>query len=497
MAAKPDLTRLTTTMYRDGDAPGAQRLAEELLRSHPRSLEARAILGQALAAQLKHDEARTQLLKALKQAPKNPQVLCLLGELAMNTGSYRDAIGYFEKAGKHQPDLVPAIAGKAETYLRMGKPEQARRVLERQRIEPRDPRHVPLCKPLITALLRLGEADAAAALAEDMMPLDPSLPLEHRRAILFARGKALLDANRIDDAFEAFREANDTVAGRWAAQRDDQSALQQRLIDTLDRTALDSMPRADLDASNVVLIVGLPRCGSTLTEQVIDAHPSAHGVGESPAMPALVQSMQDRFGLSAPWPNCHEALSADQLTDLGRRYLDAVTDGVGPDRIVVDKQLGNFMNLGLAQSMLPGVRVIHCLRHPMDLGLSTWTNKFPPDQCIWSDSLEDIADAWHRYVALMRHWETHCSLPLLTVRYEGLVQDLEGHARTILDFCGLTWDDRCLRFWESKRTVLTLSQDQVRQPIYTTASGRHEAWGAHLAPLRNALGDAVSDYERT
>ena len=497
MAAKPDLTRLTNLMYRDGDAPGAQRAAEEILRAHPRSLEARAILGQALAAQLKHDEARTQLLKVLKQAPKNPQVLCLLGELAMNTGSYRDAIGYFEKAAKHQPDSVAAIAGKAETYLRRGKPEQARRVLERQGIQPGDPRHAPLCKTLITALLRLDEAEAAVALAEEMMPLPAALPLEHRRAILFVRGKAMLDAGRIDDAFDAFHEANGTVAGRWAAQRDDEASLQRRLMETLDRDALDAMPEPDIDASNIVLIVGLPRCGSTLTEQIIDAHPSAHGVGESQAMPLLARTVQERTGASAPWPICHSELSADQLADLGRSYLDAVTAGVGSDRIIVDKQLGNFLNLGLAQAMLPGVRVIHCLRHPMDLGLSTWTNKFPPDQCVWSDSLEDIGDTWHRYTDLMRHWESNCTMPMLTVRYEELVEDLEKHARTILNFCDLAWDDRCLRFWESKRTVLTLSQDQVRQPIYTTASGRHAAWGNHLDPLRNALGDAVSDYERT
>lgn len=496
MATGPDLSLLAATMYRDGDAPAAQRLAEQILQSHPRSVDARAILGHALAAQLKHDEARTQLLKALKQDPKNHQILSLLGELSMNTGRYRDAIGFFDKAAKHSPGDVSAIAGKAETYLRMGKPEQARRVLDAVDIQPRDPRHVPLCKTKASALLRLDDAAAAADLLEQMRPLDPSVPLEHRRAILFMWGKALLEAGRIEDAYAAYREANETVAGRWSQQRDLEAAHQQELIRLLDRSTLDSMPRPDIDASNIVLIVGLPRCGSTLTEQIIDAHPDAYGVGESLCLPELVNTMHERFGLSSRWPMCMNELTADQLGELARAYIDFITAKSGTARVIVDKQLGNFINLGLAGVMLPGVKVIHCMRHPMDLGLSTWTNKFPPGQCAWSDSLEDIADTWHRYTALMRHWEAHCDMPLLKVRYESLVQDLEEHARSILEFCGLEWDPRCLRFWESKRTVLTLSQDQVRQPIYTKASGRHAAWGARLEPLRTALGDAIEQYEQ-
>ena len=178
---------------------------------------------------------------------------------------------------------------------------------------------------MANALLRLDDAAAAADLLEQMLPLDASVPLEHRRAILFMRGKALLESGRLEDAYTAYREANETVAGRWAGQRDLEAAHQQELIRLLDRPALDSLPRPDIDASNIVLIVGLPRCGSTLTEQIIDAHPDAYGVGESLCMPELVNTMHERFGLSAPWPACRGELTADQLGELARFYIDFIS----------------------------------------------------------------------------------------------------------------------------------------------------------------------------
>jgi len=488
------IKQLAHMMYAVGNAPRAQEMAEEFLQKQPNNTTVRAILGHSLSSQLKHEEAHVQIIRILKDEPRNPEFLTLLAELSMNTGRYRDALGQYDKALKYQPDFDPAIGGKAETYHRMGKPKQALRVLKAAGVHV-DKKNAPtMSAALAKALIRTGQAEDAITMLEHLLPLDPKIPLEQQRTLLFSLASALMKLERFDEAFDAFTRANGLVAGRWDPAREIERHEQIR--STLTRQRLEVAPKPDIDASNIVLIVGLPRCGSTLTEQIIDAHPLAHGVGESNRLPEIANSIQDRFTFEEPWPLCQNSMSADHLLELARDYIDHLSFKAGGAQLLIDKQLGNFSFLGLAQIMLPGAKVIHCRRHPMDLGLSTWTNRFAPGQCAWSDTMEDIAATWHRYESLMDHWRDNCDMPMLEIRYEDLVEDTEALARRAIEFCGLEWDPACLRFWETKRTVLTLSMDQVRQPIYTQARGRHAAWGARLEPLRAALGPAIDRYEQ-
>ncbi|MDG2201656.1 MAG: sulfotransferase [Phycisphaerales bacterium] len=494
MASNEDISQITEMLYAVGNAPRAQEMAEEFLQKHPNHTTVRAILGHSLASQLKHEEAHVQIIRILKDEPRNPKFLTLLAELSMNTGRYRDALGQYDKALKYLPDFDAAIGGKAETYLRMGKPKQALRVLKAAGVAVDKLNQPSMSKTMADAFIRTGQEEEAITLLEHMLPLDPKIPLEQRRALLFSLATAFMKLERFDEAFDAFINANGLVAGRWTPDREIERHEHAR--STVTRQRLEAVPKPDIDASNIVLIVGLPRCGSTLTEQIIDAHPLAHGAGESTKLPEIANSIQDRFNLEKPWPLCLDSMTSDQLTELARDYIDHLSFKAGGARLLVDKQLGNFNWLDLIQVMLPGAKVIHCMRHPMDLGLSNWTNRFAAGQCAWSDTLEDIAGTWHRYEALMDHWRDVCTMPMLEIRYEDLVADTEGLARSIIEFCGLEWDPACLRFWETKRTVLTLSQDQVRQPIYTRARGRHAAWGDRLAPLRAALGPSIDHYEQ-
>ena len=154
------------------------------------------------------------------------------------------------------------------------------------------------------------------------------------------------------------------------------------------------------------------------------------------------------------------------------------------------------MHLGLIALLFPKARVIHCQRHPMDLGVTCWMQKLPPGTNPWAASLEAIGATYRLAESLMDHWKQVLDIPILEVRYEHLVEDLGGQVRQILEFCDLEFDPICLRFWETGRTVLTLSSDQVRKPIYASSVGRHVAWGDHLTPLREALGEAIERYEQ-
>tara|TARA_B100001059_G_scaffold148921_1_gene148722 strand:+ start:7604 stop:9109 length:1506 start_codon:yes stop_codon:yes gene_type:complete len=494
MAMNPEVQKIAHVMYRAGNPPEAQKMAESYLAKHPNDAIARGILGQALAAQLKPTEARIQLMKALKRQPKNSQILCALGEVSMNTGNYRDALAKFDKSLKYSPGFPAALSGKMETYLRLHKIPDAIRVFEQSGTVIDGNASPDVIRTLTRARLRNGETEAALDTIRLSLPLKDGIPSEHRRSILFLQGECLMKLKRHQEAFESYKQANEVYGRRWNPQSEIDFVEESMELLTSER--IQRMPKSDVDASGIVLIVGLPRCGSTLTEQIIDAHPMACGVGESTKLPELANLMHERFGHDRKWPGNIDALTRDQLVQLGRDYMDHISTNTGNAKCIVDKQLGNFMSLGLIEAMLPGARVIHCTRHPMDLGLSVWTNLFAPGQIAWGDHLDDIGHTWNRYRKLMSHWDANCSMPRMDVHYERLVEETERYAREIIQFCGLEWDPVCLRFWESKRTVLTLSQNQVNKPIYSGSVARHAAWGGLLDPLRGALGPAIDDYEQ-
>ena len=256
-----------------------------------------------------------------------------------------------------------------------------------------------------------------------------------------------------------------------------------------------TLTRSDLEDDSPIFVVGLLRTGSTLTEQIIDAHPRAAGLGELESMPMAATKLASLGDSRHSWPAGLEQVTTAELNAVAADYL-AETRRRAPRAVRrVDKQLGNFGLLGLVAMLFPKARIIHCRRHPLDAGLSCWTRKFAPGTNGWANTMEGIAEFHRESEAWMDHWREVLPLPVLEVRYEHLVADLDGEARRIIDFCGLDWDDRCLRFWETGRTVLTLSADQVRQPLYDRSVGRHARWGASLDPLRSALSDAIARYE--
>ncbi|MBT4768150.1 MAG: sulfotransferase, partial [Phycisphaerae bacterium] len=240
----------------------------------------------------------------------------------------------------------------------------------------------------------------------------------------------------------------------------------------------------DCSSDRPIFVVGLPRCGSTLVEQIIDAHPDATGVGEIETLAELVVGMSSMLGMKLPWHELLQEVNEQGLTSIADAYLADLTARAPEGSRVVDKQLGNFVHAGLISLLFPNARIIHCTRDPLDLGLSIWTQKLPPGTNAYASDLAAIGATWRYAQDLMAHWDVVLDYPILEVSYEALVDDLEGQIRRLLEFCDLPFDERCQRFWETGRTVLTLSSDQVRKPIYTSSVGRHKPWGALLDPLR-------------
>ena len=477
-------------LLQGGQVETAQAVCKEHLRGRPRDHEAMAMLAQIHFRKGRFDEASRTLTKALARDSKRADYQALMGEVLTHSGRHREAIGRYDRALKIHPRFEGAIAGKAETLLRMGSPEKAVRLLDGTSL-PAD-QHPLLAIVKAKAQVRLGDFAAAKVLAERHLPGE-RLASEHRRSLHFVAGDAAHGMGDLDAAATCYAAGNALSNAAWDLEAAEAQRAAAESVFT--RAAMATLPRSDLEDDSPIFVVGLLRTGSTLTEQIIDAHPRAAGLGELESMPMAATKLASLGDSRHSWPTSLEQMTAAELNAVAADYL-AETRRRAPRAVRrVDKQLGNFGLLGLVAMLFPKARIIHCRRHPLDAGLSCWTRKFAPGTNGWANTMEGIAEFHRESEAWMDHWREVLPLPVLEVRYEHLVADLDGEARRIIDFCGLDWDDRCLRFWETGRTVLTLSADQVRQPLYDRSVGRHARWGASLDPLRSALGDAIARYE--
>jgi hypothetical protein len=236
----------------------------------------------------------------------------------------------------------------------------------------------------------------------------------------------------------------------------------------------------------------MPRSGSTLIEQIIDAHPEACGAGELDAMPGTVAELFRSLGVTQYGPELLEKLDQRILDRLAGRYLGLLKrHGRAPARIV-DKRLDNFEHLALIGLLLPNARVIHSRRDPLDTCVSCHLQTLAPNKHPYAAHQRSLGLKYREYDRLMTHWQATLDIPILNVRYEDLVREQERVSREIIEFCGLDWDDACLAFHGTGREVRTVSYDQVRRPIYGSAVGRHRNYEKHLGPLREALGDCLA-----
>ncbi len=467
-------------LMQSGQMADARTLLNDHTNQHRQDHEALAMLAQIALIHRELEQGEALAMRALRGDRKRADYHALLAELLTTAGRHKEAIARYEQAIKCHPKYEAAYAGKAETWLRMGRTEKA---METAAACPNSPL---TAVPHTRALIRMKRYDEAIDVAGQHTSAT-SIPVDVQRGIWFALALACERAGRFDEAFEAASQANALSMGGWTEEQTVQHNTM--LAEVFASGAIGQLPHANCNDERPIFIVGLPRCGSTLTEQIIDAHSEATGLGEIETLGRLIMNMPEQLGTRLPWPALLSETNEPGLQSIAQAYLKVYDTQAPGMKRVVDKQLGNIVHLGLIALLFPKARIIHCTRHPMDLCLSCWMQKFPPGTNAWASDLASLGHMWRLTDKLMRHWQSVLDLNVLEVNYEALVADLEPQTRRILDFCDLPFEPACLRFWESGRTVLTLSSDQVRKPIYGTAVGRHEAWGARLGPLQEALQD--------
>jgi hypothetical protein len=291
---------------------------------------------------------------------------------------------------------------------------------------------------------------------------------------------------RFDDAMAACLKAHAAVPGTFAP--DEFVRRVDGLINVFSPANLRMLARATNRSQTPVFLIGLPRSGMSLVEQIIASHPQAYGAGEIPDILAIARSITAQTGSMYVYPDSVADITPEIADRLAGRYLARLTELGGAAERVTNKMLEQYEQVGLIWMLLPGARIIHVRRDPLDNCVSCFTRYLNSRTMPYVTSLEHLGLVHRQHERLMDHWKQTLDLPMLTVQYEELVADQERITRQIIDFLGLPWGDRCLRYWETKRTVMTLSFDQVDKPIFSSSIDRWKNYEKYLGPLKSALG---------
>jgi tetratricopeptide (TPR) repeat protein len=481
------------------------------LAIRPQSAETQYDFGNALAAAGRHGAAVVLYRRALAMRPQYPEAHNNLGNVLATIGKPDEAVAHYGEALVIRPDYADAHGNRGNALFALGRMDEAVASLEKALTL--DPNQADAQHNLGNVLQTLGRLEEARhayeravmlaprrpefyrALAESkrFLPADPHLPVMEELArnasaftdtqrldLHFGLGKAYADLDRHEQALRHFQEGN---ALKRKQVKYDENAMLQQLRDTAAVFSAEFIRRnkgLGDPAADSIFIVGMPRSGTTLVEQVLASHPNVFAAGELTNFAQATEAM-------AAFPEGMRSLTAEQFGEIGARYTKSVRALAPAAERITDKMPSNFRFAGLIHLALPNARIIHVRRDPIDTCVSCFSKIFTGDQPFTYD-LGELGRFYRAYDALMAHWR--CVLPdgaMLEVQYEELVADFEKHARRIVAYCGLAWDARCLAFHETKRPVLTASAVQVRQPLYRSAVGRWRPYAPMLAPLLRAL----------
>jgi len=489
MATAEQLLNQAREFHRQGQMQTAIDLYRSAVRANPRLPDAHTSLGLALAQVGVDAEAVDHLEKAVKLQPTSADSLCNLAAVHRAQGRMDEALGCYERAAWLSKKHPRAVAGAAEIYAITGRHGKAHALLLPYVSAQQDPPAVALT--YARCCRALGKpADGASAVGRHLAGAAGPVSAQARVQMLIELANLADDLGHYDRAFAAATDANRMIGRRFDAKA--HTEMIDAIIAGWTAERHDSLPKAANESELPVLIVGMPRCGAALVEQIIASHPEAAPAGETAITRHIVSRLeggvsQEIVGVTTP-----DALTMQNASEGAAFYVNTLRliarhfGSENPTR-VVDRCTHNYLYLGMLDRMLPKARVIHLRRNPLDTALSCYMNLFDIPYSFRVHPA-DFAVAHQCCRRLMEHWKSVIAMPMLEVDYEEIVRDPEGQARRIIEFLGLEWNDACLRHWETPRRMVPFANQGILKPIYDSSAGRHAHYEKFLVPLRAALG---------
>ena len=472
---------LGTALLEKGDLETAAFVLEEAVRADPRSADAWCNLARARLGQSEPGTAEECIRRAIELAPEVARFHLVLGQVLRSARRPDEAESSFRRSIELDPDQATTHFVLGTLFVSVGRFEEAEASLESAlMLNPK----LTIAQEALSQIHSYGIDDLPQIerLERFAEGLDAGSP--ERMHLEFALANMLDDCKQYDRAFYHLQAGNlikrsqlgFDAAELWKTVEDTQRAVDRRLIEQKASSGSES----DIP----ILIVGLPCSGTTLVEQILASHPEISGAGELGYLHAAARSMAQVSG--TPYPACLTGVSEAAIQGQAAGYLERLEQGRSHARHVTDSQPYNFVHLGLCSMLFPSVRIVHCVRDPMDTCFSIFCQNFE-SQNEFAYDLEHIAAYYRFYRLMMAHWHSALPSEVVTVSYDDLAADHEAVTRRLLARCQLRWDERCLRPGETHREILTSSQGHLWQPLYSSSVSKWRCYERHLGPLVEAL----------
>jgi tetratricopeptide (TPR) repeat protein len=514
-----------TSMFSDGEIYPAERMIRDYLLRHGDHVEAMRLLAKIGMKLEVFDDAELLLEGVLRLAPDYHAARHDYALTLLQRHKHAQALEQLEQLVKVDPDNRAYQIGRATAYVGLGQHERAIEMYRAVLVQ--TPRQADLHLSVAHALKTLGkqqeaidayhaaiacrpsygdaywslanlktyrfpEAEIAQMRAQEQIP---DISREDRYHLCFALGKALEDRGDYADSFRYYERGNALKQEeiRFKIEPIERSARLQASLCT--RELFESRRGAGCPSDAPIFVVGLPRAGSTLLEQILASHSQVEGTMELPDIVRLASELQGRDPdpLNPRYPAILATLDPDTLRRYGEKYLaDTRIYRTGKPHFI-DKMPNNFRHIGLIHLILPNARIIDARREPMACCFSNFKQLFASGQ-EFTYSLEHIARYYRSYVELMRHWEEALPGKILRVQHEDVVADLEANVRRVLTFCGLDFEPACLEFYKTERSVRTASSEQVRRPIFKEGLDQWRHFEPWLGALKEALGELAKPH---
>ena len=489
IAALRMLAEVAGRLRRYGDS---QVLLERCLELAPSFDAARHNYAMVLQRQAKSAEALAQVERLLAREPRNPAYRNLQAAVLAHLGDYAESIAVYEQVLRdfpRQPKVWMSYGHALKTAKRLDDSIGAyRRAIEMQ----------PTLGEAYWSLANLKTFRFSAADVATMRAavLRTDLAADDRLHFEFALGKALEDAAEWQESFSHYAAGNAVRRRQLGYRPEENREFVARSKALYTREFFAARAGAGCASPDPIFILGLPRAGSTLLEQILASHSAVEGTMELPDVPQIARELEGRQERDeAPrYPQSVAELSHAALAALGERYLASTrVQRKTPAPRFIDKMPNNCLHVGLIHLMLPNARIIDARRHPLACCFSAFKQHFARGQG-FAYALEDVGAYYRDYVELMAHIDAVLPGRVHRVHYEALVDDTEAEVRRLLDYCGLPFEAACLKFYENDRAVRTASSEQVRQPIFREGVDHWRHYEPWLGPLREALGEVLECY---
>lgn len=478
------MAELAIALRYNGKPVEAINVGEQLIKLEPGIAEHYVSLAKTYIELGKSAEAEKAARNAIKLEPDNAMAYSVLAAAVVESLGWDEARKNIDRAIALDSTEEQFIIQKASILELMGETRKSFELIK-PLVHNRKFVNTPALMTYATLAEKFGHEKNAAKILESVLN-NSGLPDLVRLTLSFSAGKLFDRQKKYDKAFGYFAKANSLKPREY--KRETAERLYKNIKENFNADFLESAPCSSASGEGMIFIVGMPRSGTSLTEQILASHPQVKAAGELKQIDNVCTTLPAVAGYAEAYPIYAANLTPDVLNDAAKMYMDYINT-LFPDNTgkITDKMPLNFIYLGMIYLMFPQAKIIHCNRDPIDTCLSCYFLNFSTSGLSFAYNLEDLGHQYQLYMSLMSHWKSTLPVDIYELKYEMLVDSPDSEVPKLLEFCGLEWDDACLQHHKSSLTTVTASYEQVRQPIYKSSVKRWKNYEKHIGKLIQAL----------